>query len=204
MRTRPTRLTGPTQPTRLTGHPAPARKALGLGRALALAWPLLALGLGEAALAQSAAPRPAAAAASASGPAPGAAAAPTRGGGGSGAEQACRAADHNHDGYIGLDEYHRDIARSWAALGPDATGHVRLEDLATIPGLRRSVLERLRRADTDGDGRLSFKEVVTARMAQFDAADLDRDDRLSMKECVDHERKLGAELREQRRRQQQP
>jgi hypothetical protein len=41
-------------------------------------------------------------------------------------------------------------------------------------------------------------------MAQFDAADLDRDDRLSMKECVDHERKLGAELREQRRRQQQP
>lgn len=125
-----------------------------------------------------------------------------RTGAGSGAEQACRAADHNHDGYIGLDEYHRDIARSWAALGPDATGYVKLEDLGAIPGLRRSVLERLRRADTDGDGRLSFKEVVTARMAQFDAADLDRDDRLSMKECVDHERKLAAELRAQRPRQQ--
>ena len=193
-----------TRTTRLPGHATPASKALRLSRALALAWPLLALGLGEAALAQSAAVRPSAAAAPASGPSPGTAGGAARGGGGSGAEQACRAADHNHDGYIDLDEYRRDITRSWAALGPDATGHVRLEDLATIPGLRRSVLERLRRADTDGDGRLSFKEVVTARMAQFDAADLDRDDRLSMKECVDYERKLAAELREQRRRQQQP
>ena len=150
--------------------------------------------------AQSSATRPAAAA-SAAAPGPGAAARP---GSGRGAEQACRAADHNHDGFIGLDEYHRDIARSWAALGPDATGHVRLEDLAAIPGLRRSVLERLRRADTDADGRLSFKEVVTARMAQFDAADVDRDDRLSMQECIDHERKLSAALREERRRLQQP
>ncbi|MEN9420264.1 MAG: hypothetical protein RI988_3885 [Pseudomonadota bacterium] len=117
----------------------------------------------------------------------------------SGAEQACRAADHDHDGFISLAEYQRDVARSWAALGPDATGYVKLDDLAAIPGLRRSVLERLRQADADGDGRLSFKEVVAARMAQFDAADLDRDDRLSMKECIDHERKLGAEQRAQRR-----
>ncbi|MFM7533534.1 MAG: hypothetical protein ACKO5J_13825 [Rubrivivax sp.] len=131
-------------------------------------------------------------------PAPGRAASATATSALSGAEQSCRAADHNHDGYISLEEYHRDIARSWAALGPDATGHVQLEDLAAVPGLRRSVLERLRRADTDGDGRLSFKEVVTARMAQFDAADLDRDDRLSMKECIDHERKLAAALRQER------
>ena len=117
----------------------------------------------------------------------------------SGAEQACRAADHDHDGFISLAEYQRDVARSWAALGPDATGYVKLDDLAAIPGLRRSVLERLRQADADGDGRLSFKEVVAARMAQFDAADLDRDDRLSMKECIDHERKLSAEQRAQRR-----
>jgi hypothetical protein len=117
----------------------------------------------------------------------------------SGAEQACRAADHDHDGFISLAEYQRDVARSWAALGPDATGYVKLDDLAALPGLRRSVLERLRQADADGDGRLSFKEVVAARMAQFDAADLDRDDRLSMKECIDHERKLSAEQRAQRR-----
>lgn len=168
--------------------------ALALLLPLAATIALCALGPAGKAQAQTSAARPGAAAASA--------AAPARSGGGSGAEQACRAADHNHDGYIGLDEYHRDIARSWAALGPDATGYVKLEDLAAIPGLRRSVLERLRRADADGDGRLSFKEVVTARMAQFDAADLDRDDRLSMKECVDHERKLAAELRAQRPRQQ--
>ena len=158
-----------------------------------------ALGLCGTAQAQTTATARPAAAASAAGSGTGAAA---RQGGGSGAEQACRAADHNHDGYIDLDEYRRDITRSWAALGPDATGYVKLEDLAAVPGLRRSVLERLKRADTDGDGRLSFKEVVTARMAQFDAADLDRDDRLSMKECVDYERKLAAELRAQRPRQQ--
>ena len=162
----------------------------------------LALGLALAGTtaAQPAAPRPPSTTTAAlAADAPGAAPAP-RAGGGSGAEQACRAADHDHDGFISLEEYHRDIARSWAALGPDATGHVRLDDLAAVPGLRRSVLERLRRADSDGDGRLSFKEVVSARMAQFDAADLDRDDRLSMKECVDHERKLAATLRTERPR----
>jgi hypothetical protein len=169
---------------------------------LAVALPLCTLCLAGSAAAQTAAQIAATRPAAAASAAPPGSGATARAGAGSGAEQACRAADHNHDGYIGLDEYHRDIARSWAALGPDATGYVKLEDLAAIPGLRRSVLERLRRADTDGDGRLSFKEVVTARMAQFDAADLDRDDRLSMKECVDHERKLSAELREQRRRQQ--
>lgn len=181
----------PPQPARATQPLGPIRAGwLHLGLAMSLGM----LGLAGAATAQTASPRPAAAASGAVS----AAAAPARGGGGSGAEQACRAADHDHDGFVSLEEYHRDIARSWAALGPDATGHVRLEDLAAIPGLRRSVLERLRRADTDGDGRLSFKEVVTARMAQFDAADLDRDDRLSMKECVDHERKLAAALRQER------
>ena len=199
----------PTQPILAADRPTRAHGAPGLPlcRTLAFALPFLVLGLGGAALAQTSAARPAAAASAAApgtGTSAGTGASSNRrgSGSGSGAEQACRAADHNHDGYIGLDEYHRDIARSWAALGPDTTGYVKLEDLGAIPGLRRSVLERLRRADTDGDGRLSFKEVVTARMAQFDAADLDRDDRLSMKECVDHERKLAAELRAQRPRQQ--
>ncbi len=136
--------------------------------------------------------QPARAAASATG-----GASPARAGT-SGAEAACRAADLNHDGFISLDEFHRDIVRSWAALGPDASGYVKLEDLAAIPGMRRSVVERLRRADTDGDGRLSFKEVVAARMAHFDEADVDRDDRLSMKECVDQERRLAAQSRASR------
>lgn len=163
---------------------------------VALVWAVALLGTPVAALAAPAA-TPVATSASP------AASAPARGAGSasrmSGAEQACRAADHDHDGFISLAEYQRDVARSWAALSPDATGYVKLDDLAAIPGLRRSVLERLRQADADGDGRLSFKEVVAARMAQFDAADLDRDDRLSMKECIDHERKLSAEQRAQRR-----
>lgn len=125
------------------------------------------------------------------------ASAPARGGS-SGAEAACRASDLNHDGYISLEEFHRDIVRSWAALGPDASGYVSLADLAAIPGMRRSVVDRLKRADTDGDGRLSFKEVVAARMAHFEEADTDRDDRLSMKECVDQERRLAARARAER------
>ena len=43
----------------------------------------------------------------------------------------------------------------------------------------------------DADGKLSFKEVVMARMAYFEAADTNDDDRLSMRECIDHQRKMA-------------
>lgn len=104
---------------------------------------------------------------------------------------ACMAADFNHDGFVSLDEFHQDVSSSWRALHPDASGYVIIADLAAVPGLGSGMIERLRRADTNGDGRLSFKEVVVARMAYFDAADTQQDDRLSMTECVDHQRKMA-------------
>lgn len=105
-------------------------------------------------------------------------------------QAACMAADFNHDGFVSLDEFHQDVLNSWRALQPDASGYVVIADLATIPGMGRGMIERLKRADTDGDGKLSFKEVVKARMAYFEAADVNNDDRLSMQECVDYQRKM--------------
>ena len=100
------------------------------------------------------------------------------------------AADFNHDGFVSLDEFHQDVLRSWRALQPDASGYVIIADLASVPGMTKGMIERLKRANTNGDGKLSFKEVVTARMAYFEAADTNNDDRLSMQECVDYQRKL--------------
>lgn len=99
----------------------------------------------------------------------------------------CLAADLNHDGRISLDEFHHDIVRGWQALPQDGSGYVLLQDLAAIPGLPRSLARRLAQADSDHDGKLSFKEVVAARMAYFDAADTDGDDALSLQECIAHE-----------------
>lgn len=103
---------------------------------------------------------------------------------------ACLSADFNHDGHVSLDEFHQDILNGWRALPSDAEGYVRIADLAAIPGMGRGMVERLKNADTDGDGKLSFKEVVIARMAYFEAADTNNDLQLSMQECVDHQRKL--------------
>lgn len=105
---------------------------------------------------------------------------------------ACMAADRNHDGRISLEEFHQEVTRNWFALPQDATGHVVLAEVATIPGMDRRALERLRQADRDNDGRLSFKEVVAARMAMFDAADADGSDSISVDECVAQERKMRA------------
>ena len=107
-------------------------------------------------------------------------------------EDGCRAADTDHDGSISLQEFQADVVRTWQALNPDRSGYVQLSDLAEIPGLNRADLATLKSADRDADGRLSFKEVVSARMAYFDAADTNNDDRLSMQECVSHGLRLLA------------
>jgi hypothetical protein len=103
---------------------------------------------------------------------------------------ACMSADFNHDGFVSLDEFHQDVVNGWHGLPADASGYVVIADLAAIPGMRRGTVDRLKSADADRDGKLSFKEVVMARMAYFEAADTNNDDRLSMQECIDHQRKM--------------
>jgi len=100
----------------------------------------------------------------------------------------CSAADLNHDGSVSLDEFHQDIVQSWHSLSPDATGYVQLADLAQVPGMGKGRLKRLAASDKDGDGKLSFKEVVETRMAYFEAADTNQNDELSIDECVVYER----------------
>lgn len=105
---------------------------------------------------------------------------------------ACLSADFDHDNHVSLDEFHRDVVNGWHALPSDAQGFVQIAQLVAIPGMARDLLERLKAADADTDGRLSFQEVVKARMAYFEAGDTNRDDRLSIQECVDHQRKMLA------------
>ncbi len=100
----------------------------------------------------------------------------------------CSAADLNHDGNVSLDEFHQDIVQSWHSLGPDAEGYVHLSQLGQLPRIGKGQLRRLAAADKDGDGKLSFKEVVQARMAYFEAADVDQNDMLSLQECMAYER----------------
>ena len=100
----------------------------------------------------------------------------------------CSSADLNHDGNVSLDEFHQDIVQSWHSLSPDATGYVQLADLAQVPRMGKGRMKRLAAIDKDGDGKLSFKEVVETRMAYFDAADADQNDQLSIQECVAYER----------------
>lgn len=100
----------------------------------------------------------------------------------------CSSADLNHDGNVSLDEFHQDIVQSWHSLGPDAQGFVHLSQLGQVPRIGKGALRRLAAADKNADGKLSFSEVVQARMAYFEAADGNQDDVLSLQECIAYER----------------
>jgi len=104
--------------------------------------------------------------------------------------------DLNHDGFISLEEFHKDLVQSWHALDLDQDGFISREELLAAGGAKNAerVLRALHHFDKDADQRLSFKEVIGARMAGFDAADLNHDDKLSLQEVLDYELKAGQRL----------
>lgn len=95
-------------------------------------------------------------------------------------------ADVNKDGFVDLGEFHKDIVRGFHALDHSRDGYISADEIRAVPDKARVelLLKALKLSDKDGDGRLSFKEVVERRMAYFDAADADKDGRLSMAEVV--------------------
>ncbi|WP_197047176.1 EF-hand domain-containing protein [Paucibacter sp. KBW04] len=104
--------------------------------------------------------------------------------------------DLNHDGFISLEEFHKDMVQSWHALDLDQDGFISREELQAAAGAKHAerVLRALHHFDKNADLRLSFKEVIGARMAGFDAADLNHDDKLSLQEVLDYELKAGQRL----------
>ena len=109
-------------------------------------------------------------------------------------------ADANRDGYVDLNEFHRDIAASFVLLDHDRDGYITREEIDSIPEKSRIklLLRALKAADRDGDGRLSFKEVIEARMAYFGQADTNRDDRISLDEALAYDALLQQRIREMR------
>ncbi|MFY7865731.1 hypothetical protein [Roseateles sp.] len=109
----------------------------------------------------------------------------------SAARQSFGVADRNNDGVVSLDEFHKDIVKSWRALDLDGDGEITRAELESIPdrGALRAMLRLLQRSDLNNDMKLSFKELVEARMAFFDEADVDRDDRLTLAESLEFEAK---------------
>lgn len=98
---------------------------------------------------------------------------------------AFEAADLDHDGFISLAEFHKNALQAWHTLDTNRDGWIDLKELSVLPKvLRVSLLGSLKRADRDGDLKLSFKEVMNARMADFEAADTNQDDRLSLAEVL--------------------
>ncbi|MGB2816611.1 MAG: EF-hand domain-containing protein [Burkholderiaceae bacterium] len=95
-------------------------------------------------------------------------------------------ADLNKNGFVDLDEFHKDVVRAFHSLDHNRDGYISVDEIQSIPDKTRVelLLKAMKLSDKDRDGRLSFKEVVERRMAYFDAADTDKDGRLSMAEVV--------------------
>lgn len=106
--------------------------------------------------------------------------------------------DTDGDAFISLDEFHKDVLRGWHALDVDRSGYLTKETVEQIPDHGQGMWRALSHLDKDKDGKISFREVVEARMSYFDTADLDGDERLSVSETLAYQRKVALE-RAQRR-----
>ncbi len=111
--------------------------------------------------------------------------------------------DTDQDGFISLEEFHKDVLHSWHVLDVDRSGYLTKESVETIPDHGKGIWRALSRLDRDKDGKISFKEVVEARMSYFDTADIDGDERLSVSETLAYQRKVALE-RAQRRAARAP
>ena len=100
---------------------------------------------------------------------------------------ACMPSDHSHSS---LHAPRLTLAEAAQALAKAAKSVVAEPSEGGLP-----IEKVFRYLDKDADGKLSFSEVVQARMAYFEAADGNQDDLLSLQECIAYER--------QRRRQPQ-
>lgn len=105
-------------------------------------------------------------------------------------------ADLNRDGEIDLAEFHKDIVNAFHALDLNRDGYIAISEIRSIPDRGRVdlLLVMLRKRDTNRDSRLSFKEVVAARMAFFEAADRNNDDRLSLAEVIGYDANIDEKV----------
>jgi hypothetical protein len=116
--------------------------------------------------------------------------------------RAFQEADLDGDGFVDLGEFQKNVVRGFHAIDGNRDGFLDLDELRAIRVNTRSgdrlAQVMLRAHDADGDGRLSFREVVVGRMAYFEEADADRDDRLSASEAHAYDERMRERAREER------
>jgi Ca2+-binding EF-hand superfamily protein len=66
------------------------------------------------------------------------------------------AADLNKDGYVDLDEFHKDVVRSFHALDHSRDGYITADEIRAIPDKTRVdlLLKAMKLSDRDRDSRL--------------------------------------------------
>jgi hypothetical protein len=118
--------------------------------------------------------------------------APTQASSASGCETVARfsrisfvAADRNNDGVINEAEFAADAAAAFAGEDKDHDGRL---TRAELPGAPSGAVERVSATNSDV---ITFKDLMAAKMAQFDRADTNKDGVLSIVEVTQFNERQG-------------
>ena len=89
--------------------------------------------------------------------------------------------DRNKDGRIDREEYHQRMTEVFYFADVDKDGKVTYAELAVVTAVDP---EAFKKADRDGDGKLSLYEFLYIVHRDFDAADRNQDGTIDMQELV--------------------
>jgi Ca2+-binding EF-hand superfamily protein len=87
--------------------------------------------------------------------------------------------DRNKDGRIDREEFHQRMTEVFFFADVDKNGHVTYAELAAVTAVDAGVFKR---ADRDGDGKLSHYEFLYVVHRDFDAADQNQDGVIDLQE----------------------
>jgi Ca2+-binding EF-hand superfamily protein len=94
--------------------------------------------------------------------------------------------DSNSDGEVTRDEFATSARQHFATCDSNHDGFLTLTEMKASEVKKgakgMSPTEKIKKFDTDGDGRLTIEEMTTGKQAMFDTMDKDQDGRLTESE----------------------